>query len=191
MAIVGNGRGGVAPGINVSDIFKSIKDVKMRQAANYIRAGAYWTRLDAIKIDKNRKGFVFMAVEMTIVKVLDDDQGRGHKVGEEVCHMLMKDNDSFLPNVKAMIAHIMDMKPEEIEAQHAETICAEDQPLRGTVVDVYARAITTRQNKPFTEVNYRREVPPAEAANMLDAETQRLYFPNGALTKMAAATGAV
>lgn len=186
MALIG-AKGGVAAGISASDIFKSLKDVKMRQAANYMRAGTYWCRIDAIKIDKNRKMAVFMAVEMTIVKVLDDDQGRGHKVGEGVCHMLMVANDSFLPNIKAMIAHIMDMRPEEIEARHAEQICALDQPLTGTVVDVYARAITTKAGKPFTEINYRREVPPAEAAATLDAETQEVYFPNDALTKMAGA----
>lgn len=184
MAIVGTTPAGK---ISASDIFKTIKDVKMRQSANYVRAGSYWARIDAIKLDQSRKGAVFLAVEMTVVKVLEDDQGRGHKVGETVSHLMMKDADSFLPNVKAMIAHIMDMKPEEIEAQHAEAICAADQPLKGCVVDLYNRMISTRKGNPFTEVNYRREVPPAEALAALDAEVQRLYFPNDALAKMAAA----
>lgn len=175
---------------NVSSIFanaiKGIGDAKMRIGANYIRPGHYMLRMDGIKIDETRNKVAFMAVETTVVKVLDDDQGKGHRVGEAVCHWMKVVDDNFLPNLKAMIAHIMDMKPEEIAQEHAMLICAADQPLTGSVIEVNARQIMTRQNKPFTEVNYKREVPPAEALTVLDAEAQRIYFPNEFLAKAAA-----
>ncbi len=176
-------KGGVGAGIDVDAIFGNIKDAKMRVGANYVKEGHFLLRMDAVKIDKKRNGVIFMAVEMTVLKVLDGSTN--HKVGEAVCHWLDTTKDSFLGNVKSMIAHIMDMKPEDITKEHAVLICGPDQPMTGNVVEVQAKQIMTKANKPFTEVNYRREVPPAEALTMLDSEVQRLYFPNDMLQKAA------
>lgn len=173
-----------------SQIFANITSAKMRLDANYEKEGHYLERIDKIKLDKNRKGEAFLAVEKTVVKIIAPPPAgkEGHKVGEAICHMLMVRHDSFLGNVKSMIAAIMELKPEDIKPEDAVAICAADQPLTGMVVECQNRGIMTKENKPFTAINYKREVPPIELlSGVLDAEAIRLYFPNEILNKLMAA----
>ncbi len=51
-----------------------MKDVKMRVGGNYIREGKYLLRMDCIKLDKDKGQKAFMAVEMTVVKILDETE---------------------------------------------------------------------------------------------------------------------
>lgn len=178
-------------------IFAGLKDAKARISANYVRQGHYLMRYDKIKTDKRRKGDEFMVFEMTVMKVLNNDEGKGHRVGEAVSHMLMATNDCFLGNVKTIIANVLGMKPEDVSGEDAELICDASQPLcKGTVVEIKARTIRTRPSpayptgRDFTEVNHVREVPAVELMQVLDPKVIADFFPGDMLGKLAAATAA-
>jgi hypothetical protein len=170
-------------------IFSGISAVKARVAANYMRPGRYWLRINRLKLDSNRKNVPFLAIEMQVCRVLDNDNGQGHKVGEDVTHMLMTDNEMFMPNIKAALARILDVPSETITEEECIAVAGDDQPLANTVVEILATEIQTRAGNPFTQVDYKREVPIEEVAAGLDDEKAiELCFPNGLLDKLLAAS---
>lgn len=168
-------------------MFSGIEKVKARIDANYIRPGHYLARIDVVKADKTRKQDGFVAIEMTILHVIDNDNDKGHSVGENVSHLLMQKHDAFLGNMKSFVANVFGMMPEEITEQHCTLVCSTPCPLTGTVVEFTARNITTRLGSDFTAINYRREVPAAECIATLSPQVQILYFPNNLLQNLDAA----
>ncbi len=180
--------------LNAMDIFKNISSAKMTMDGNYEREGRYLWRIDAVKMDKNRKGDTFLAVEKTCIKVLSapeavpnpDPKKRPHAEGEAVCHMMMAKHDSFLGNVKSMIAHILEMRPEDITAEDAASLCAPEQLLTGMIVETNNRTQLTKAKTEFTVVNYIRRYKATEALSALSANAIAAYFPNNALQKLAA-----
>lgn len=180
-------------GATAATLFKGIKDAKARIDANYIRPSHILLRIDECKIGETRKGDGFFVIEGTVIEDLapnDFGDHYGHRVGENVSHMMMAKHDSFLGNVKAFIRAVLGVPEEEIEPDHAEAICADDQPLAFTVVEVVARETETKEGKPFTVVNYKGEVSPADLLERWSKredgqELAERFFPNGMLKKMA------
>lgn len=169
----------------------ALKNAKARVDSNWIRPGHYLMRIDRVKLDQNRKDETMMFIEMTPVHVYDNDDGAGHRVGEAVSHGLMKKHDAFLGNVKAFLAAAMGCPAEEIGEDEILAVLDDDEGvLNGTVVEVFAKEIVTKANRPFTSVKYRREVPALELLEILSEETQKLYFPDDELQKIAAADAA-
>ncbi len=165
------------------NLFAGISEAKARLDANYERPGHYYLRIDALKIGRSRRGDDFMAVEKTVIHVLDDDEGKAHKPGESVTHMMMAKHDSFLGNVKAMVAKLLDCSVDSVTPDACVMICGDDQPLSGMVIECKNRNIMTRADKPFTVINYIREVPALELVEK-QVLTQRildLFFDGGAL----------
>lgn len=179
------------PVIAGKSIFKGLKDAKPSVDGNYERIGKYLERIDRIKVDNSRKGDAFVAVEKTVVRVLDDAQGQGHKVGEQVTHMMMPKHDSFLGNIKGMLASLLEMKPEEIGEEAAEMVCDEKQPLAGMLIECHNHIITTKKGAPFTVIHYLHEVKPPQALQTLTADEITRFFPGEYLQKIAAGQPAV
>lgn len=182
MAIIG-----ANPAIDPAKIFAGIKDAKASFQANYIRAGHYLFRLDKIELGQSRALKTFMAVNLTTVYIVSPSgMPTEHKVGESCTHMIMY-NDSFLGNVKAMISHLLEVPPDEIGLEECMALVAPDQPLAGKVIEVFADTKPMKKNPSavFTNVVYKRMVPPDECIRILPAHTQSVYFPNDALAKMA------
>jgi hypothetical protein len=147
----------------MGNIFENIGNAKVSQGdGNYVRPGHYYARLNAVKLTQKFTGEQFLAVEMTVVSVLDDDEGRGHKVGEDTTHLMKAASPSFLGNVKAFIAATLGCSPDEVDQNSADRVTSDEQPLAGIVVELVGRQITTKAGKPFTKVTYKREVPPDE-----------------------------
>lgn len=182
--------------LSAANLFKGIQDAKARIDANYIRPCHILLRIDACKIGETRKGDGFFVVEGTVIEDLVPDEfgdHYGHRMGENVSHMMMAKHDSFLSNVKAFIKVVTGVPEEDIEPSHAEEICADDQPLQFTVIEVVARETTTRENRPFTVVNYKGEVSPADLLERWSKredgeELKERFFPGGLLEKLAPAT---
>lgn len=178
------------PSPTVADIFGGIEGAKASFAANYVRPGHYFNRIDRLKVDKTRKGVSFLAIEMTVIAVLDNPEAKAQRVGENVTHMLTADKDSFLGNVKAFVANVLSCSADEVTPEHCKALTDETtQPLKGMVVEVVANTITTRAGKPFTRVAYRREVPATELLQVLDEVTKRKHWAAGALEALAEAEG--
>lgn len=164
-------------------MFSGIGNAKALLESEYIKPGTYWLRIDRNKIDKNRKGLVFAAIEMTVVRVLDDLNGTGHRIGNSVTHLVMQANDYFLSEIKSFIGNVMGIQPEQISEDHANLVFGPDQPLAGTVVEMQARNVVTQAGKDFTRIVYKREVPAAEVLEALDKDTVVRFFPNDILER--------
>lgn len=165
-------------------MFDGIKDAKASMDANYDRDGDYISRIDRVKGGKSRSGDEFVAVEKTIIFVYDDGEGRGHKVGENVTHMMMKKHDSFLGNMKAFVAKCMGCDEEEVDGAACEEIISEDNPMGGMVVHQVNKTIQTRKGNDFTRVSYKGEVEASHLAELLDEDTIGRFFGDGLLEKM-------
>ncbi len=170
-----------------STMFTGIAAAKAKMDANYEAPGHYLERIDRVKIDVTRGQDAFVAIEKTIVHVYDNDDGKGHKVGENVTHMMMQKHDSFLPNMKAFIAAACSMDAAQITPENAMQVCGPVQPLAGTVVECKNRSIMTKKQQPFTLIIYQREVPAAELLQSMPPADQQQFFPNNALQLMAQA----
>lgn len=166
-------------------MFSGIQQAKAKMDANYERQGRYLERIDKVRVDISRKQETFMAIEKTVIYIIDGDDEKGHKKGESITHMLMQKHDMFLPNVKAFIAAAVSMEAELITEAEAMQVCGVEQPLTGTVVECHNRMVQTRSNQPFTAINYMREVPAAELLQMLPPQDQEQFFPGGALQLIA------
>lgn len=143
-------------------IFDGIGNAKPSGDGNWFRPGHYYSEIQAVKLATKFNGEKFLAIEQKIVKVLDNDEGRGHKVGEECTHLLKVANPSFLGNVKAFIAAALGCSPDEVGKAEADRVTSDEQPLAGIVVEVVARVKPKRNGDPFTLVTYKREVPEGE-----------------------------
>lgn len=168
-----------------STMFSGIAAAKAKMDANYEAPGHYLERIDRVKIDVTRDNSAFVAVEKTVIHIYDNDDGKGHKKGEQITHMLMQKHDSFLPNMKAFIAAACSMEAEQITPENAQQVCGVSQPLAGTVVECKNRTIMTKKQQPFTLIIYQREVPPSELLQTMPPADQQQYFPNNALQLMA------
>lgn len=166
-------------------LFTGIDKAKERIDSNWERVGHYISRIDRMKVDKNRKGQIGVFVEKTVLLVLDDAEGDGHRVGESITHAIWKHHDSFLGNVKHLVSRVLAVNPSTVTEDMVFQLVGDDQPLAGTVVENRNRLTTTKANKPFTVINYEREVPALELVDLLDDQQQEFFFPDGGLKKLA------
>jgi len=151
-------------------IFDGIAEAKAGgEYGDYERGGHYLQRIDALKTGKSRKGAGFFVVEKTIIHVFDDDDGKGHRIGEEVSHMIMV-GDYFLRDIKRLVVTILECDDDEISPAQMEALCAGDQPLAGMIVECKNRMVKTKADKDFTKIKYVGSWTPEEAAEVLDAE---------------------
>lgn len=169
-------------------IFGGMQDAKSRIDGNYVIPSHFLGRINKCKQGKNRKDEGFFVIEMTVLHDCEPDKfdrGKwGHSVGEEVSHMMMSKHDSFLSNVKGFISSTLDMTDDKIGEDEALMVCADDQPLAGTIVEVASRNTVTRAGNDFTVVNYKGEVPMDQMVGIFEemgeigAERLATYFPN-------------
>jgi len=169
----------------LNTMFTGIRDAKAQMDANYMRPGIYWSRIDRVRVDISRKQEAFVAIEQTVIHILDDDDAKGHKKGENVTHMLMPKHDLFLSNMKGFIAGALSMNVDDITETEAMSCCGVEQPLTGTVIECRNRQIQTKAGNPFTVIKYEREVPASELLQVLPPIDQENFFPGGALTRIA------
>lgn len=173
-------------------LFKGVEGAKASFASNYLKPGAYYLRIDRVKADSTRKNEDFLAVEMTVLNVLDEAEGKANKVGENVSHLMMAKHDSFLGNVKAFVSNVLGCPPDEVTQENCIQICEYEEngkpvpsPLAGMVIEVSARNTVTKKQGTFTVVNYKREVAPAEYIPTLSEKAKKLFAP-GRLDALAA-----
>jgi len=170
-------------------MFDGVETAKASFDAKYQGAGHYLNRIDRVKADKTRGGDEFLAVEMTVLHTFADGQGdpaKWHKPGEAVSHLMMKKHDSFLGNVKAMVANVMGAHESEVTKADCERICTAEQPFAGMVVELSGRDILTKKNQPFTKISYVREMPAVDLPEILDEKIIATYFPGDTLADMIA-----
>jgi len=152
-------------------IFSNIEKARASFDANYVRPGRYAVRIDRIKKGETRKKETFVAIEMTVFKTIEEENGRGHRPGENVTHLLMEKHDSFLPNIKSMIVNIAKCDPDEITEKHCESVVGDEQLFAGEFVEICARNQITKKNLTFTKVSYLRRLDEKEVKDLLNNES--------------------
>lgn len=139
-------------------IFDKIGDAKMSGEGNYVRDGDYEAELVSVKLVESARSGQLLAIESRITKVLDDNNGAGHKVGEDVVQFMKVTSPSFLGNVKQFISSSLGCSPDDVGKNEADKVTSDEQPLAGLVVRFTARTIKTQAGKDFTKVTYKGEV---------------------------------
>lgn len=134
--------------------FDNIERAKSTEGGNWVRDGRYRALLGSVKMVTNRKKVELMAIESTITKVIDDNNGKGHRKGEEIVHFLKVANDAFLGNAKQFISASLRCRPEDVGAEQADTVINDKQPLAGIEVEFTAQTIQTQAGRDFTKVLY-------------------------------------
>lgn len=174
---------------NLQDLFRGTEEAKASFGdANYMRAGHYLCRIEEVRAGERRVGGGYVVFGMQVVHVFDDVQGSGHRVGENVSHMLMRAGaqaDMFLPSMKAAIGAICEGDPEAVTSGDLVAVVSDDQPLAGVVVEIVARNINTRRGTLFTRVTYKRPWTALELTNVLSEEAVKRFWPNGELQSQA------
>ena len=135
-------------------IFDKIGSAKMGQAGNWVRPGRYTARVDAVKLVKKFNGEEFVAIEMTILTVLDDENGTGHKAEEEITHLMKVQNPSFLGSFKQFASTALGCDPDDLDKPAADKITSDEQPLAGIPIAFLARQKPTKAGGQFTLVMY-------------------------------------
>ena len=165
----------------------NIVKAKPRIDANYERQGHYYELINRVKEDTSRKLEDFAAIEKTIILVIDDAAGQGHRVGEAITHMLMYKHDAAVADLQAFISVVAGLSPESLTKEMVDMVFSDQQPFAGMVVEVLSRMITLKTGAPFTKITYKRTVPASELLATLPVETINAFFPNGALNEQAKA----
>lgn len=175
-----------APSAPPAGLFAGMEQAKASEGGNYEREGHYIEKINRFKFGTSRKGKEFVVFEKTVLHVYDNAAGRGHKVGEDVSHMITRTaNDMFLPNLKSIFAALAGCPVEQVTQEICDKIFNE-RLLDGMIVECFNRNITTKKGTLFTDVKYRKEVGAAELQANLTADEKAKFFPNGALEKAVA-----
>ena len=113
-----------------SSIFDDIGSAKASNDSNYVRAGTYEAELGKVELTKNHAKVEFLAIEMTVTKVIDDDDGKGHKEGEDITHLMKVQNTSFLGNFKQFAASALSCDADQVGKKEADRITGDVVPGR-------------------------------------------------------------
>lgn len=164
-----------------------------KKNANYIRPGHFLMRINQCKTDENRKKEPFAAVEGTVICILDSDTE--HRLGEDVTFLIKKASDYFEDEMVSFLgaATGMDVKSEtdENKEQALAAIFESDNPLSGTVLEVFAKNIVLKESgRDFTQITWRGEVEPHRLKDILSDEELDRFYPGGALDDIIAETSA-
>lgn len=159
-------------------LFKGIEQAKVSARSDYFQPGRYICRINNIKTGTTQARIDFFCVEMTVMHVLDDKGNPQHnRPGSDCSHMMMSQHLSFLGNVKAFAASVMECSPNDITPEICTALCAPDQPLRGTLVELDAKIIETRKKTPFTLHTYKGVVPAARLKELINPKIKELFYP--------------
>ena len=172
----------------MGSIFKNLKTTALAGDFSYVGKGRYWARIDKVKHDKTRKKVEFISIEMTILTVIPGNEPADNRVGEEVNRFIqISGSDYAEKDFVQFLCGTLGLSPSELPEGADDWACADDQPLRGVVVEMDNKVITLESGKLFTKVKFCREVPVAEVLNNLPPELVNRFFPNNFLGNKLAA----
>lgn len=158
----------------MGSFFDGIENVRASYDASYIKHGLYWCKINRVKEDKNRAGIPFVAVEMTVVRVVQTEAGKAaHRVGEEVSNLFMSNQDGYLARFKRFIANVMGIDVSAVTAAGCSMVTDAKQPLAGSIVEVEGKGrVSKKTGKDVTGTIFHRTVPKQEVADYV-AQAQK------------------
>jgi hypothetical protein len=172
--------------------FDGIENVRASFDASYIKHGIYWCKINRVKEDTNRNKVGFVAVEMTVVRVVQTEAGKAaHRVGEEVSALFMSNQDGYLARFKRFIANVMGITVEQVTAKGCELVVAAAQPLANSIVEVEGKGrVAKKTGKDVTGTVFHRTVPIAEVKAYVEQAKAAEVKAHDAMTAAAAPTTA-
>lgn len=147
-----------------ANIFAGVENAQVSRRGANITAGDYVARLLSAEFKTGRNGN-YIILEMACVES-SYDQARPETHGcnhqGSTFTIFIKQNDSFLGNLKEVILALSGFddqgrprdETEVVTQAECNALVSKEQPYAGVLVYLEAREITTRQNKPFTRVNW-------------------------------------
>lgn len=134
--------------------FTAINQAQVSAGGVYFLPGSYVTEILRVFVMKNWKGDEFFIAEC---KILDSDNSE-RPVGSKASMVVNMDNVSAMGNIKAFLAAASGIDPKnsvrvnaEITEEIAEIAVAEGNPFAGTVLELDARIVKTREGGDFTK----------------------------------------
>lgn len=164
--------------------FAGMKEVSREQNSSWYRPGAYLVRVDVVKWFNKKCGEVAFKSEVTVIQVINDGEGGGNRLGEQISHVIPKGGFKFLERVKGFIACATNSEDEDVDDEATLYACGDTQPLAGYVLQVSARNTPTKKHtaeKPafFTNINYETRIPFEDVPELIGADGMERFFPNG------------
>jgi len=92
-----------------------------------------------------------------------------------VSQIIMEEWDGFLGDCKAAFSCMLQCPEDDIDLKACKLVCGADQPCEGVLVEVYARNKTTKSDKDFTVVTYKRVISDEQALEEIGAEILERY----------------
>lgn len=133
-------------------LFGGIKNAKASQGGVYFEPGAYRLKVSKISQGKTRENRPFFVAEFVILQSNCDKRPIGTSMSWMV--MLDKNLDTGLGNIKAFMAALFNISPDEVDEAGVEEATSAENPCQGKEVSAVATQIKTRANKDFTRVIY-------------------------------------
>jgi hypothetical protein len=168
--------------------FTGFKEARPSGDYNNLKPGTYWLKINGVKEEETRQGGYQIKAELSVVHVIDDVGGTGHREGEETSDLFCmhgKGKDMFLPNLKAFMACALAAPAPEIDQSDIDAMLSDDQPFNGFVLEYTGRAATSRAGNDITRKTYKRKIEPAELLGTLSEETLGRFWSPAELEALA------
>ena len=174
------------PAATGGGVFSGVGQAKAGFNAAYCGVGVYQAQIVRALLKENRSFEQLALVEMRICIVLDDGQGQGHRVSDDVTWCIKRKNDYFLSEIRAFVAGSIGAPFDSVDEDTCNRVFSDENPLAGCFVEWKGTNITTKANTLFTKIKFVRNVPAAEIKQNMDEAAINHMFPNGALDQLIA-----
>lgn len=170
-------------------VFSGVSQATPAMSATYCGVGMYQSQIVKAFIKTTQKREQVALVEMRVCNVLDDAQGRGHRVGDDVTWCIKVSNLYFLSEIRSFVAGSIGADFNEVDEATCTRVFSDENPLAGCFVEWKGTEKPTQAGNLFTKIQFIRNVPAAEIKQNMDPAAVARMFPNGALDQLIANEG--
>ena len=167
-------------------VFSGVGQATPSLSATYCGVGIYQAQIVKAFIKTTQKREQVALVEMRICNVLDDVQGRGHRVMDDVTWCIKVSNLYFLSEIRSFVAGSIGADFNTVDEATCTRVFSDENPLAGCFVEWKGVEKPTQAGGLFTKITFVRNVPAAEIKQNMDPAVVNQMFPNGALDQLIA-----
>ncbi|MGH2976480.1 MAG: hypothetical protein ACRDLL_16695 [Solirubrobacterales bacterium] len=192
--------------------YAKVSGAKASAASNYARPGHYLVLIGAVKeIEAGAQNILSVVAELTVLHTFDDgtkgrqfEAGRATEFmvpGEDFAEVFKSDNVAYGPRLKNFTMAALDAEDEaeftsaeKYPGENIEYVVGEEQPGAGRVLELTAQQVVKKEAKAknetqlvtatdtYTRCNFKRCVPEAEVAKIVNPAILKRFMPNLAPT---------
>lgn len=143
---------------------------------DYLKVGHYLVRIDRCKQGMNRKRIMFTAIEGTVIAVMHDGNGEGHRVGDEVTHYMGSDSDYYFDDLSGFICAATGSQPTEVEPSDCKRMVSDEQPFAGFIMEYRGKNQPTQSGGVWTKIRWKKRWDPEEAVPFMTEDAVERYL---------------